>query len=168
MTTMTIKSKSILKVLHTQSDERRRRRRRKTHTHRPIGRKRDNICLQMTCHTFIWLHDWNNERKLLYRKQISSRMRSCWVSGFSQISQHEQCQAKSTTRHSHHFTIIFRTTDRMNERWWWRRSDEKEMKHFLLSNWNRLAMLFAKIHRKSWKYATLAHNEIQSWSTPNT
>lgn len=31
-----------------------------------------NICLQMTCHTFIWLHDWNNQWKLLYRTQILS------------------------------------------------------------------------------------------------
>lgn len=31
----------------------------------------NNICLQMTCHPFIWLHDSNNRRKWLYRKQIS-------------------------------------------------------------------------------------------------
>lgn len=30
----------------------------------------DNICLQVACHTFIWLHDWDNQWKLLYRKQI--------------------------------------------------------------------------------------------------
>lgn len=102
------KQKHPQSIAHTEIRTEKKKKKKKTHTHRE--RKLDNICLQMTCHTFIWLHDWNNERKLLYRKQISSRMHSCWVSGFSQISQHEQCQAKSTTRHSHHFTIIFERT----------------------------------------------------------
>lgn len=117
------------------------------HTHTQWNRY--NICLQMTCHTFIWLHDWNNQRKLLYRKQISSHIRSVIT-------------AQATVS----VTVTGYTAFRMH-------FDGRQVEKSTAAGailLHRLALALRKnCHTgKVGKCATLAHNETQSWSIANT
>lgn len=130
-----------------------------------------NICLQMTCHTFIWLHDWNNQWKLLYRTQILSLASNiCILHGANErpwcsyspyslslslslrrflafshfgLERNQSKPVKSTTQHQIECIELCRTFG---------------------FHYCHCSIAWNASNRKSWKYATLVHNQIHRWS----